>query len=73
MVTNVPEILTATGERFTSEESCLMAFLLYKRFGRDPSLAVKKWREMLQNSCNTVQFFEMARRGEHLWDTLSDV
>lgn len=48
---------------FTSEESCLMAHLIAKRFAYDYALGAIKWRKLLLNSCDDSQFKMMAELG----------
>lgn len=57
-------VKTTNGETFTGADSCVLAFLIYKRFGRDPVLAASKYRDMLGNSCPEAQFCILAALGE---------
>lgn len=43
-------VTTTAGETFTAEESADLAFLIYKRWGRDLSAAHVAWRRLLRNS-----------------------
>jgi len=52
-------ITTTAGEPFTHEESCELARIIYKRWGRDPKAAAVAWRRLLQNSCTDIQFMAL--------------
>lgn len=59
MKAKVPYVTTTAGETFSYEESCQLAGLIFKRFGRDIAAAAAAWRRLLQNSCTDEQFQEM--------------
>jgi hypothetical protein len=48
------------GEKFTGEESALMAALIYKRFGWELPAAAAAWRRLLGNSCSDEEFADLA-------------
>ena len=51
------DIKTTSGETFSYHNSCLMAYLVYLRFGRDLDSATAAWNRLLQNNCTKDQFF----------------
>ena len=53
--------VTTTCDVFTVGESGLLAALIYKRFGFDAEAAAAAWRRMLQNSCPTQDFIDLAQ------------
>lgn len=53
------KIITTKGEAFTYDESANLAFMIYKRFGRDAELAASKWRTLLGITHNDMQFFAL--------------
>jgi hypothetical protein len=59
-------ITTTNKERFSDEESRDLAFLVYKRFGRDESAAADAWRRLLVNNCSTGQFMALVQ-ASRLW------
>lgn len=52
-------ITTTSGKRFSYADSCMMAFLVYRRFGRDLTAATRAWNRLLQNDCSEAQFAEL--------------
>lgn len=58
-------VTTTNGERFTGEETVLLAALINKRFGYDKEQAAAAWRRMLGNSCPDEDFAELASFGRH--------
>lgn len=56
-------VTTTSGEVFIGLDSARMAALIYRRFGRDLSLALAKWREMLGNSASERQFANLVLYG----------
>ncbi len=64
-------IYATSGEKFSGAESATMAFLIYKRFGRDLQLATNKWKEMLGNSTSQEQFLYLVQQGERLYNVLT--
>ena len=59
-------IHTTNKEIFTDEESHDLAFLVYKRFGRDPSGAATAWRRLLINNCYDGDFMALVK-ASRLW------
>jgi hypothetical protein len=59
-------ITTTNGESFPGTESAILAFLIYKRFGRDLFLACSKWRKMLGNDTPSEEFEKLVRAGEFI-------
>jgi len=57
-------ITTTAGETFLHEESCQLAALIFKRFGRDVAIAASAWRRLLRNSCTDEQFWEMVEQAK---------
>ena len=57
----VGSITTATGERFTGNDSCNLAWLIYSRWGRDIPAAASAYRRLMQNSCSDTALAEMVR------------
>lgn len=55
------DIRTTRGERFSYSDSADMAWLVYRRFGRDLVSATRAWNRMLQNNCNETQFQELVQ------------
>lgn len=49
-------IKTVSGETFSSQDSCQLAFLIYRRFGRDMESAHKAWMRLLENNCSFSSF-----------------
>jgi len=58
------DITTTNGQVFTGEESTDMAFLVYKRFGRDIGAAHTAWNRMLRNNCSLKFFVQLVERGQ---------
>lgn len=59
-------IRTKSGEVFTAAEGCLLAALVWKRFGWDVVAAAAAWRRMLGNSCPDDSFAGGAECGRSL-------
>jgi hypothetical protein len=57
------DITTVCGEKFNYEDSCDMAFMIYRRFGREMEDAHIAWKRLLQNSCEFSQFEKMVLNG----------
>lgn len=57
------DITTVCGEKFEHEDSCDMAFMIYRRFARDMADAHIAWKRLLQNSCSLRQFGKMVLEG----------
>jgi len=58
------DITTTNGQLFTGEESADMAFLVYKRFGRDIGAAHTAWNRMLENNCSLKFFAQLVEHGQ---------
>jgi hypothetical protein len=50
------DITTTKNERFSYEDSCDLAWMVYRRFGRDLYPATTAWNRLLQNNCDITQF-----------------
>ena len=50
------DVTTANGERFSTEQSADLAYMVYRRFGRNIPAAVAAWRRLLENNCDDVHF-----------------
>ena len=50
------DVVTTKGETFSHIESCRMAYLIWKRFGKNKRSAAAAWRRMLENNCSDEQF-----------------
>jgi len=50
------DITTTNGERFSLQDSANMAWLVYRRFGRDLIEAAAAWNRLLGNNCDVSQF-----------------
>lgn len=48
-------------ELFSGQDSCNLAWLIYRRFGRDMAAAASAWRRLLGNSCSDSQFAELVQ------------
>lgn len=57
-------ITTVCGEKFDYQDSCDMAFMIYRRFGREMEGAHIAWKRLLQNSCELKQFEKMVLDGQ---------
>lgn len=64
-------VRTTNNEDFSGMESCLLAFLIHKRFGRDPVLTAAKWRGLLQNSASDTAIMDMVREGARIAENRS--
>lgn len=58
-------VTTTARESFSRAESAALAFLIFKRFGRDLALVAFKWRAILVNSCDDTQFLTLVVEGEN--------
>jgi len=65
---DIPTITTTAKETFTGADSALMAFMVYKRFGRDTDAACAAWRRMLQNSTPFADFTMLVEVGRPLYE-----
>lgn len=52
-------ITTASGESYTYGDTCYMAHLVFKRFGRDYDAATAAWCRMLQNDTSIPRFKQL--------------
>lgn len=57
------DVTTTAGERFTQAEHAEMAWLIFKRFGRDDEAAAAAWRRMMQNGCAVADFMQLVDQG----------
>jgi hypothetical protein len=57
------DITTACGEKFEYEDSCDLAFLIYRRFAREMEDAHIAWQRLLQNNCSLSQFEKLVLEG----------
>lgn len=57
------DITTACGEKFEYEDSCDLAFMIYRRFARDMVDAHIAWQRLLQNNCSLSQFEKLVLEG----------
>jgi len=53
------DVTTTARETFTHEESCKLAALIYKRFGRDLAVATAAWRRMMESNVSERAFGEL--------------
>jgi len=60
------DVTTIYGEIFTADESARLAWLIYKRFGRDLVSSAVAWRRMLGNDCDDHVFEKLVTRGRKL-------
>jgi hypothetical protein len=56
-------VTTTAGDRFYGGESCLLAYLIFRRFGGDHELAHKKWCGLLENNCDLADFNQLVSYG----------
>jgi hypothetical protein len=59
------DVTTTDGQRFTGEESCELAHLVWRRFGRDNYQAKAAWCRMLESNPTVSQFMDLVH--EHLF------
>ena len=57
---------TTNGEPFSYGESCYLAALIFKRYGRDEESAAAAWRRMLQNGTTTRMFMDLVKDNERI-------
>lgn len=57
-------VTTTARETFTHEDSADLAWLVYRRFGRDAAAATAAWNRLLQNNCDEAQFMRLALDNE---------
>lgn len=53
-------VTTAAGEAFTAADSADLAWLIYKRFGRNWDHAHGAWRQLLLNTCSLESYKALA-------------
>lgn len=56
---NPGAIRTTNEELFSFADSADMAWMVYRRFGRDLVSATAAWNRLMQNNCNATQFSEL--------------
>lgn len=66
-VKDVPIVRTTCGELFTGEESALLAYGIYKRFGCDIRAALKAYERLMQSDPTEEGFGALICFGESLW------
>lgn len=57
-------IKTTKGETFSHDDSANMAWMVYRRFGRDLVVATAAWNRLLQNNCDVTQFHKLVQHSE---------
>lgn len=50
------DVTSTKGERFSTDDSANLAWLVYRRFGRDLVSATAAWNRLLQNNCSVTDF-----------------
>lgn len=58
------DIKTTYGETFNHNDSADMAYMIYRRFGRNIEAAHSAWRRLLQNNCELSQFEKLVTLGQ---------
>lgn len=53
------DIKTVNGDSFTYQQSCNLAYMIYRRFGQDLNSAHRAWCRMLQNNCTVNQYSDL--------------
>lgn len=48
-------------EVFSAGDCCNLAWLIYRRWGRDMAAAASAWRRLLQNNCADGDFAELVK------------
>ncbi len=61
-------ITTVCGENFSYQDSCELAFTIYRRFGRDMASAHKAWCRMLENNCGLTSFEKLVKIGKESYE-----
>jgi len=59
-------ITTTAKETFGEDDHARLAFLVFRRFGRDVKVGAVAWRRMLQNSATDADFAALVKLGEAL-------
>jgi hypothetical protein len=57
-------ITTTNGESFTYQDSCNLAFQIFRRFGRDMESAHRAWMRLLENNCRFSDFQKLVLTGK---------
>lgn len=57
------DVTTTNGEVFTEQDSAELAYLVWRRWGKDDEAAAAAWRRLHQNSCPTSQFVALVKKG----------
>jgi hypothetical protein len=55
------DIITLLEEKFSYDESADLAFLVYRRFGRDVGAASSAWSRLMQNATSPTSFRRLIR------------
>jgi hypothetical protein len=55
------DITTTKNEKFGYSDSADLAWMVYRRFGRDFDCATVAWNRLMQNNCNVGQFRALVR------------
>lgn len=55
------DIITLLEEKFSYDESADLAFLVYRRFGRDAAAASSAWSRLMQNATSPASFRRLIR------------
>ncbi len=57
---------TTAGESFTYGETCVLASLIFKRFGNSPEAAAFAWRRLMQNDASEGDFMRLVNDYENI-------
>ena len=57
---------TTAGENFSYGETCVLASLIYKRFGNRPEAAAFAWRRLMQNDASESDFMNLVNDYENI-------
>lgn len=68
MIDDKYTITTTNGEPFTYQESCDLAFQIYKRFGRNIESAHRAWMRLLENNCGLSHFETLVFTGKGTYE-----
>jgi hypothetical protein len=58
------DITTTKGERFTYDDSADLAWMVWRRFGRDLTAATAAWNRLLGNNCDATQFDRLVEHSQ---------
>jgi hypothetical protein len=65
---------TTNGETFSDDDHADLAFMVYRRFGRDSAAATVAWNRLLQNNCSEAQFLKLVNASDYMienpWKTV---